>query len=186
MFAFVSNEYSAVVYSRQQLDIMLKRYSFPVFSYCETLEECYKFLREKARPQSYNQDKIKAGWKQSTAYIRVDYIADGECLYINAHTENFGPVYFDNLPSNVLTTHTYDLVKIKVTGYPMDTNKISNHVCAVLYIINLFGPYLNLEILVPDISVYLGVVTDMLNNPATTRGLIEANGRPGKVSIVLR
>lgn len=183
MFAFVSNEYSGIVYSKQQLKVLSRIYSYPIFQYCRTENECRDFIKRHPR-FAYSGNK-KAGWKKSTAYIRIEYFIADETIYANLYTDHFGFVQLSLRDKRILQSATYDLIKLKIPRVNVNDESITSHCSAIVYIVSQLSPIINVQIKVPDISVYLALTEYDGRNSSIIKAKKYLNGRIGKVALLL-
>lgn len=154
MYAFISNEYRTVVNTQRQLDFLISIYSYPKFRKVATPEEAKKFFME--RDRNYIHGDIKHyGRRDDVGYVKIEYFIDGRNIYYNVHTEHFGFIKLDNLPRNVKQDASYDLLKIKVCNVILDNSLITAHCIAIQNILRLLDEYMNIELVLPDVSIFL-------------------------------
>lgn len=184
MFAFVSNEYQGIVYSKEHAKILSGIYSNPKVQYCRTAEECRDFIKRNPR-YVYDAGK-KYGWKKNTAYIRVEYFISDETIYANLYTDHFGFVYLNIKSTNMIQSVTYDLIKLKIMNVNVHDESITSHCIAVKSIINVLNPIINVQVIVPDVSVFLALTE--YSGPNSTITDIQKNieARIGKVALLLK
>lgn len=157
MYAFISNEYRTTVNSQRQLDFLLSVYSYPKFKKVNSAQEAKQWFAEQDRA-FIKSSSIRYGSKQKAAYVSVEYFIADNNVYYNLHTGNFGYMRFIDLPDNVKQDARYDLIKLKLCNVALNDLLISHHCIAIEHILKILGPYINVEIVLPDISVYLACV----------------------------
>lgn len=186
MYAFVSNEYQGIVHSRTVAQVLADIYSYPVIQYVRTPEEGYDFIKRKNR-KFYINDTKQAGWKESTAYLRIEYFVAEDTVYANIYTDHFGYVYL-NLKGkkDVKQSVTYDLIKVKLTGRRLREDSISSHCLAIQNVLHLFSPIINVQIVLPDISVYLALTRYTGRNGVIRGARRELDTRIGKVMLIVK
>lgn len=186
MYAFVSNEYQGIIYSRTVAQVLADIYSYPVIQYVKTAEEGYDFIRKKNR-KFYINDTKQAGWKETTAYLRIEYFVGDDTVYANIYTDHFGYVYLNiRDSSDIKQSVTYDMIKVKLTGRRMRDQSITSHCQAIQNVLHLFSPIINVQIVVPDISVYLALTRYTGKSSAIRMARRELDTRIGKVMLVVR
>lgn len=187
MFAFVSNEYQGVVYSKQHLKVLKDLYSYPIAQFCKTEEEARQFIEKHPR-KFYSGDAYKkAGWTKKTGYIRIEYYIDNNNIYANMYTDHFGFVKLNlEFNPNVIQDAQYDRIKVKIKNVRLNNDSITSHCSAVSYLCNLLNPAINVQIIVPDISIYLALTEYKGNNAVINRITNELSSRIGKVAFVLK
>lgn len=184
MFAFVSNEYSGIVYSKLQVKVLSRLYSYPVVQFCNTEQECREFI--KRHPRFVYSGLKKAGWKKTTAYIRVEYFIADETIYANLYTDHFGFVQLKIVNNhNILQSATYDMIKLKISNVNVNDDSITSHCNSIMYILSLMSPIINVQIKVPDLSIYLALTEYTGNNAAIKNVRNYLKTRVGKVALLL-
>lgn len=183
MFAFVSNEYSGIVHSKLHLNLMSSIYTYPISQYCLTEEECRDFI--KRHPRKVYSNGKKFGWKKTTAYIRIEYFIANNTIYANLYTDHFGFVQLNIADHNILQSATYDMIKLKIPNVNLSDESITSHCSAIQYIVSLMSPIINVQVKVPDLSVYLALTEYSGHNSTINRIRSSLNTRVGKVALLL-
>ena len=186
MYAFVSNEYQGIVHSRVVAQVLADIYSYPVIQYVKTVEDGYEFIKKKNR-KFYINDTKQAGWKETTAYLRIEYFVSDDTVYANIYTDHFGYVYLNvKDDKNVKQSVTYDMIKVKLTGRKMRDQSITSHCQAIQNVLHLFSTIINVQIVVQDISVYLALTRYTGRSNAIRMARRELDTRIGKVMLVVK
>ena len=154
MYAFISNEFQTIVNSQSNLQLLCDLYSYPKFKKVDTYEEGMKYI-ESCKRKFKKSGKTIFGIKRTTAYLDINYFINDNNIYLNIRTSNFGYISMENLPDNMKSVATYDLVKIKISNIQIDDSRISSHCIAVYQILRLFDNSINIVLTLPDLSVYL-------------------------------
>ena len=185
MYAFVSNEYRAIVYSQRQLDFLLGVYSYPQFRKVETIADAKKFFNSCNR-EFLETNLNKYGRNQNIGYVSIEYFIDNNNIYVNIDTRHFGFIKLMDLPANVKQDSSYDLIKLKICNVALDDDLIAHHCVALQNILSLLDDYLNVEIILPDISVYLACEKYKGKNFMINRFQGAVAQRPGQVFYSMR
>lgn len=154
MYAFVSNEYRTIVRTQRQLDFLCSIYSYPKFKAVTTIAEAKKFLADNDRA-FFTPSLNKYGKVDDIGYISIQYFIGGNNIYVNVHTEHFGFIKFKQLPRNIKQDASYDLLKLKICNVVLDDKLIAHHCNAIKYVLSLFDDNINVELILPDVSIYL-------------------------------
>lgn len=154
MYAFISNEYRSIVYTQRQLDFLSSIYSYPKFKMVNTMAEANEFFAKNYR-EFYKPSLNQYGKVDDIGYISIQYFIDGRNIYVNVFTKHFGFIKLSNLPKNVKQDASYDLLKLKICNVILDDSLIAHHCTAISNILSLFDLYINMELILPDVSVYL-------------------------------
>jgi len=185
MYAFVSNEYRAVVKTQRQLDFLMSIYTYPQFRKVNNELEAKKFFN------SCNRDFMKTGLNKygrpnDIGFIKIEYFINGKNIYVNVFTKNFGFIKLSDLPSNVKQDSSYDLLKLKICNVILDDSLIAHHCIAIVNILSLFDSYINVELVVPDISIYLACTKYNGKNYAIKRMQGALSDRMGSVFYTMK
>lgn len=185
MYAFVSNEYRTIVYSQRQLDFLLGVYSYPQFRKVESIADAKKFFNSCNR-EFINTNLSKYGKTLNVGYLSVEYFIDNNNIYVNIDTKHFGFIKLFNLPSNIKQDSSYDLIKLKICNVALDDSLIAHHCVAIQNILSVLDDYVNVELVLPDISVYLACEKYKGNNFMINRLQGTVAQRPGQVFYSMR
>lgn len=185
MYAFISDEYQCVLHDKQKIQVLKKIYTRPVVKMFATARECEEYILSHPRKMYLNKGQ-RSGWSPKAAYMRVECFVDVDTIYANVYTDHFGYVYPNIKKPNVIYSATYDLIKIKMTGVHVKPGSITSQCLAIYNIVSLFNDIINMQVVVPDISVYLALTAYSGRNPAINRIRDGLNGRIGKVALILK
>lgn len=185
MYAFVSNEYRAVVYTQRQLDFLTSVYTYPQFKKVNTVEEAQQFFNQCNR-KFIGTGLSKYGKDKDVSYIRIQYFIDGRNIYANVDTSHFGFIKLYDVPDNVKQDSSYDLLKLKICNVILDDSLIAHHCIAITNILSLFDSYINIELIIPDISIFLACTKYDGKNYTIKRLQSVLNGRMGKVFYTIK
>ena len=185
MYAFVSNEYRAIVQTQRKLDLLMNLYSYPQFKKCDTYEEAVNFLNNHVRKYIHSGIN-KYGKTADTGYISVQYFIDRNNIYANIDTSHFGFIKLVSVPNNVKQDASYDLLKIKICNVILDNSLISHHCIAITNILGLLDNFVNVEIILPDISVFLACTKYTGKNFAIKTVQSKIAGRQGEVFYTIK
>lgn len=154
MYAFVSNEYRAIVYTQRQLDFLCGIYSYPKFKMVNTIEEANQFFNSNIR-EFFTPSLNQYGKVDDVGYISIQYFIANNNIYANIFTKKFGFIKIRKVAHNVKQDASYDCLRICIQGVVLDNNLIAHHCLAINYILSLFDSNINVELILPDTSVYL-------------------------------
>lgn len=185
MYAFVSNEYRTIVYTQRQLDFLMSIYSYPQFKKVENKLEAKKFFA-KCNRDFLDTNLNKYGRDSEIGYISIEYFIDGINIYANVDTRHLGFIKLSNVPENVKQDSTYDLLKLKICNVTLDDTLIAHHCTAIQNILSLFDKYINIELILPDISVYLACTKYKGNNFSIKRLQGDLKSRSGSIFYTIR
>ena len=185
MYAFVSNEYRGIVDTQRQLDFLCGIYTYPQFKKVETAYEAKQFFANCNR-EFIASGLNKYGKDSEVGYVRIEYFIADNNIYVNADTTHFGFIRLSTVPDNVKQDSTYDLLKLKICNVVLEDSLIAHHCIAIQNILNLFDEYMNIEIVLPDISVFLACTKYKGSNYTIKRVQALLSERPGDVYYTVR
>lgn len=185
MFAFVSNEYRAVVKTQTQLNFLLSIYSYPTFKKVNTYDEAHQFFKEHERKWIDNSIKIFGKKQSKIGYISIEYFIDNENIYYNIYTNRFGNIRF-NLPESIKYTIDGSLLKIKVENHNLSNAYIAHHCTAISYILKVVGKFINVDLILPNISVYMALTKYTGKNFSIKNAQRDINNHLGNVYYTIK
>ena len=180
MYAFISNECQLVVQTTRELENLLSLFSYPKFKKVNSREEAYQFFRTERR-DIFSTGLKKNEKSKDASYIQVQYFIDSNNIYVNVNTKKFGFIKLWRLPRNVKQESTYDYLKLKICNVHLDDNRISHHCLAINNILNILGGDIDIELIVPDISIYLAINKYSGRNYAICRLQDTVRARIGRI-----
>lgn len=158
MFAFVSNEYKTVVSTVTQLDFLCSIFSYPVFKKIEKAEDAIPFFAENDRKHIVSAaSRNKYGKRDKVGYITVEYFVASNSIFCNVDTKHFGFIRLKEIPSNVAVESGYSNMRLKFKNIILDNKLIAHHCLAISNILRFYGEEINIELIIPDVSVYLAL-----------------------------
>lgn len=184
MWAFVSNEFQGIVKTRDTLRLYSTIYSYPTYKKVADEKEAYKFIASKKRKFYHGLSK-DLSWIKDSGHIRIEYFIQDNSVYANLYTDKFGYVYLSNKRRNMKQTVSYDLIKVKLENMMISENSIQGNCFAIMSILNLFSSFINVVIVIPDLSVYLALTQYTGKNRSVRMIQDELKCREGKVALVL-
>lgn len=184
MYALVANGIQTICKDYRQLQALTALYPYPKFQKCNSMEEGRKWLRANARRvhsvafENYG-DTAVAGYICIAYEIReqgVAYDLDLRLVgYVKIHAED-----------GMLIDSRKDSIHIEVNDVELKNELIVHHIIAIKRILRVLGEFVDVNIIVPDISVYLAV-TKYTGRNHMIRGLqSDIERRIGAVAVTVR
>lgn len=153
MFAVVANGMQAICKTQRRLESIIAFYPYPKFCKCSTEEEARMWLRNNSRG-IYGIEFKSYGNTASEGYAIAEYYIWDNSIYYNINTKHLG--YIKVFPTDDIKMESrQELLKIKVCNVMLDDSSISSHCIAIRKLLRLLGGIIDVEIIVPDISIYL-------------------------------
>ena len=179
-YAVIANGKASVCQSHKQLDAITAIYPYPKVRKFRELGEAREWLAANARC-SYDTRIKHYGSTSAAGFIGITYkILEHGIDYV-LDTSSLGYVYCSPLPGFAVDVR-YNTMHVVCNDVKLNDDIIEHHIIAVYRILKLIGPFVDVDITVPDISVYLAMVkyTGRNYNIRKLRDLLSA--RAGGVS----
>lgn len=155
MFAIVANGYQGICKTQRQLDAIIAIYPYPKFRKFHTTEEARQWIRMNQR-SIQNTDIVNYGDTSSAGYATVKYqIRKDEVLY-EVDTRLLGFVKIQQTDKVLVEARPRSLV-VRYLGLALNDDLIMHHIIAIRNIMRFMGGFVDLDICVPDISIYLAL-----------------------------
>jgi hypothetical protein len=154
MYALVANGIQAICKTQRKLETMIAIYAYPKFCKCNTEDEARAWIRKHSRPDYANKFS-RYGTTSENGYAQVEYFISKECIYYNVDTSRLGFVKVCNKGNNTSIDARSNLIKVKISNIGVDDRSIVSHVIAIRRILIILGTIIDVDVIVPDISVYL-------------------------------
>ena len=184
MYAVVGPELTGIYHSMSEINNMLCLYPYLKFRRFETEDECYAFInRYKIK---HTLDEItKFGDTFKRACIDMSYYI-GDAIYYNFDTSSLGIVKIVNSDANIHVGNRQKLIKAKIEGISADNDLISGHMVAIYHGLKLVGDFVDVNITVPDHSIYYALRSYTGDNRVIKRVKTLIDKRQGKISVTLK
>lgn len=86
-------------------------------------------------------------------YVTMEYFIYGDAAYYNFRTPNIGDIFLTTSEPNVFIENRKDVIKVKISKFNA-SDTILGHLSAIYQGLNVLGPYVDVEIVVPDHSIF--------------------------------
>ena len=160
-------------------------YPYPRFRKFKTTEECWEYVRRHTAKKVY-RDVNKYGETFKDMYVRMEYfIRPGRVCY-NFFTKKIGYIAIENNDPNISVTNRSGSIKVVLNEIYLNDDLISNHLIAIWHGLRIIGTMIDVDIQVPDHSIFYALMTYKGKNKTITRVREYIDRRPAKVSVSLR
>lgn len=90
-------------------------------------------------------------------YVTIEYFIDKTSVFYNIKTGKLGYVkLFSNDPTLVIENRT-SLIMVEITGLELNPALIQSHLIAIQNILQILGPFVDAEVIVPNHGVFYAV-----------------------------
>lgn len=185
MFAVVANGIQTICKTQRQLDNILALYTYPKFQKFNREEDALKWIRQHSRVSWSNIYK-QYGDTSGAGFLEIKYEIQNNTIAYNIDTEQLGYIGAISDDKDVAIRNGRTSIDIIVSNVVLDDLKISSHIIAIRRVLRLLGPYVDIDVLLPDMSVYLAI-TEYKGKNYIIRGLKQdIASRLGGVSFTVR
>lgn len=155
MYALVANGIATVCSSYRQLQALIALYPYPKFQKVASKEEGRRWLR--AHTRRVNSVSFhNYGDTATTGFVTIRYEITEEGISYQLDTRCVGFLKF-HAPEGVLVCNKSEEIKVWVTDVRLDDKLIIHHLIAIRRILRMLGEFIDVNVVVPDISVYLAL-----------------------------
>lgn len=158
MYVFIANGYKGIIESKQVLDVMASIYPYPKFRKVRTKQDALNFLSRYDRGEVQPNFDTYGDTDKYYGYAKIDYVIDKDDLFVTIDTSKVGFIRICN--STMLDTvidNRPTMIRIRISGIKLNEDLISDHCVAITTILELLGGFVDVNIIIPDISIYLAL-----------------------------
>lgn len=160
MYAAIGSGKTKICNTMAELNQFKTIYPYVKSKFVMTEQEGLEWIRRNQRELYNSRVKHFGSATPQGGYISIEYFIDGKNLYYNLRLSEFGKTRILPDPENgLLVDNRKDLIKVKILNTPLDNMIIAHHCIAVQRILNVIGEYADVDVLVPDMSVYIAFTT---------------------------
>lgn len=156
MYAFVGNGFQGIVKTQEALQVLLSLYPYPKFRKQSTEEEARKWLSINSRKYN-NFKRDHYGDCCDTGFAKVEYFIYDGCLFYNIFTDKVGRLLVEAKDSDTSILRSPDNIAIKIKDTNLKEQLITHHCIALLKVLTLIGPYIDVDLVLPDMSILLAI-----------------------------
>lgn len=181
MFAVVANGIQTICKTQRALDRIIAIYPYPKFCKCKTREEARAWILRNSRSFS-GLARERYGNTARSGYAKIRYAIVENGVDFDIDTKRVGYI---KVPSEekVLVDSRKTSLKVLVRDIKLNDESITHHIVAIRRILKLLGDFVDVDIVVPDISIFLAV-TKYSGKNYVIRGLQkDIESRLGAVSL---
>lgn len=183
MFAVVAPGLKGIYEDPATIDKILALYPYTKFRKFATEEECWDFLNRFENNRGV-EVITNFGDTFDFQHVVMTYYIHNSNLYYNFDTKGLGTLRLSS--DKAVIENRTNLVKAMLPNVIVNPNTISGHIIAIYHGIQLLGDYIDVEVVVPDHSIFYAMHSYTGDNRAIRRLRNYTAERVGKVSVTLR
>lgn len=155
MYAVIASGVVRIVGTSEEVSLLRAIYPYAKSHYAKTMEEAQQWITQNTR-QKYDTRVRKYGTTAWHRFIQITYFISDNSIFYNLDLTKFGRTRID-LEDGILVDNRPNFIKVKVLNTKLDNMLIQHHAIAVKRILTLLGDYCDVDIVVPDMSVYIAL-----------------------------
>ena len=155
MYAVIASGVVRIVGTPEEVNILRAIYPYAKSHYAKTMEEAQQWIAMNSR-RRYDTKVQKYGTTSWNRFIQIVYFISDNAIFYNLDLTKFGRTRVD-LQDGIVVDNRPNLIKVKVLNTYLDSDLIQHHAIAVKRILTLLGDYCDVDIVVPDMSVYIAL-----------------------------
>lgn len=155
MYALVANGIQTICKTQQELETCLSLYPYPKFAKVKDINEGRQWLRNHSR--IFNNYEFKRYGDTSLAgYVQMRYKILEDRVDIVFDTSKAG--YLKVAPEKGIAVDSrYNSIHLVIAGLSLRDELISHHVIAIHNGLKAIGTFMDVDIVIPDVSIYLAL-----------------------------
>lgn len=153
----VANGLQTICKTQRQLDNILALYTYPKFAKFSKEEDALRWIRANTRGVCINNHK-QYGDTANFGFVNITYsITDSNSIEYFVDTSQVGYISTYSNDNDVCIRSGRNSIAVVVNNVVLDDAKISSHIIAIRRILIILGQYIDVNIVVPDMSVFLAI-----------------------------
>lgn len=100
---------------------------------------------------------VKYGNLFKEHYVTVDYIISTDSVFFNIKTSKLGYVKLFSSDPTVIIENRTGLIMVEIKGLTLNPSLIHSHLIAIQNILQLLGPFVDVEVILPNHGVFYAV-----------------------------
>lgn len=183
-YAYVGPGIIHVCNNFSTIDKLAAIFPYSKFRKCKTEDDAWEFIaRFGKRPELKNV--VRYGDTFNTHFVTVEYMIAKDSVYYNVKTSQLGYIRLESSDENFVIENRTELIKVKLKNIFLNKDLVSAHAIAIYHIVRLLGNYVDVEIKVPDHSIFYMLTSYNGTKTSITKVRKFLASRKGKVSVTL-
>lgn len=160
-------------------------YPYPKFRKFKTEEECWEYVRRHTTKRVYT-DITKYGDTFDKLCVTMEYFICEDKVCYNFRTKSIGYIAIESKDESVTITNRNGVIKATLNSIYLNADIISNHLIAIWHGLKIIGDYIDVDVKVPDHSIFYALMTYKGNNKTINRVRDFIDNRFAKVSVSMK
>lgn len=182
-YGYVGGGIKTVLRSWEEVERLRIMHPYSSYRKRYTEEAAWKWVNSRGHINStFSVNKYGETFKKH--FMRMEYIISKNCVYYNFDFGSIGRAILADLPSNCVVENRTNLIKLKVNDVHLG-DSILDHLSAIHIGLDAIGPFYDIDIVVPDHSIFYALSIYDGEERRIRRVLTAISQRLGKVSLTL-
>lgn len=156
MYAVVAPGISGIYYDWKQVERVHALYPFAKWSKCYNEQEAREFIKRNTSKHVVKQ-LYNYGDTLKDLYVDAKYRIGKDCLYIVYDTSRVGLLRINR--DDLIIEYKGYKIYIKVENTFLSDTTIASHMSAIHTILNIIGPYVDVNITLPNFSIFYALTS---------------------------
>lgn len=184
-YAVIVPGLSTVYNKYEDVERICSLYPYPKFRKFQTEEECWEYVKRHTSKKVYT-DITKYGETFNSHYVKMEYFIRSDKVYYNYFTKQMGYISIENHDPNVIVENMSGSIKAILTDIYLNDDMINSHLIAIWHGLKIIGEYVDIDVQVPDHSVFYALMTYKGNSRTINRVRNYIDTRAAKVSVSMK
>lgn len=171
----VYDDYSSV-------ERIMALYPYPKFRKFSDEKLAWEFVRRHENKHAYTYIN-KYGDTFNKHFVKMEYFIGENSVYYNFRTQNLG--YIKIISDKALVENRANLIKAELKNTSLNNEMITGHLIAIYHGLSLIGEFIDVDVTVPDHSIFYALMTYKGSNKVILRVLEQIRNRMGKLSVTM-
>lgn len=168
-----------------EVERIIALYPYPKYRKFATEEECWEYVRRHTTKRIYT-DITKYGETFDNLYVKMEYFIRGDKVYYNYKTGKMGYIAIESTDPSVIVINRTSGIKAILKDIYLNDNLITSHMIAIWHGLRIIGEFVDIDIRVPDHSIFYALMTYKGSNKTINRVRRYIDERMAKVSVSMK
>lgn len=184
-YGFVSGDINLWTQDFTKIHNLAKVSPYPKFRSFDTEEKAIEFVQRNKR-NSNIKSLNNYGNVFTNVHARLEYYIEEDTIYANLRTKGMYNIRIPTKDKNILLEYRNNLIKIQIKDIYLNDKLISAHITALYNLLKLIGDLIDINIVVPDNSIYYAITAYTGNNILINRLQSLIKNRFGEVALTVK
>lgn len=157
MWGFIASGKTTICKTQTELQKLMMIYPYAKTKYFEYENQALDWIRQNQRGL-YGTRVKQFGGTAVSGFIQIEYYIDGNNIYYNLDLKKFGLTrIIPDEKDGILVDNRAEFIKVKVLNTVLNNSLIAHHCIAIQRILNILGEFVDVDFILPDMSVYIAL-----------------------------